>query len=387
MPVWLRGILFVLTVVAVWSGVHVYLYSKFAVIFQPDKAAKRWAIFALVFLAASYFLARGVDSFFGRDVALPLHWIGAVWLGYVGVAFSVFFLYDILLNLPLWIAAKVGSGPVWAEKAKYWGIRAAMLAGILVTVFGLVRNFSGPVIKTYEIALDRLPKSLDGFVLVQGSDIHLGGLVGDWYVSRIERAFEKADGDLVVLTGDLCDEHNGGDGALLGRLGKLRSKKPILAVAGNHERYSGGEPLVQKIKDSGIDVLRQTHRIIDDGLVIAGIDDSVFMPNGLGDVPAAIDESLKGAPAELPVILLSHRPSLMEHAAKAGVDLMLTGHTHGGQTPPFGILNRFAFPVIKGFANYDQMKLYVTTGTAWWGAPVRVFNSPEIVRFVLRSSL
>jgi hypothetical protein len=111
------------------------------------------------------------------------------------------------------------------------------------------------------------------------------------------------------------------------------------------------------------------------------------MPNGLGDVPAAIDESLKGAPAELPVILLSHRPSLMEHAAKAGVDLMLTGHTHGGQTPPFGVLNRFAFPVIKGFANYDQMKLYVTTGTAWWGAPVRVFNSPEIVRFVLRSSL
>jgi len=77
----------------------------------------------------------------------------------------------------------------------------------------------------------------------------------------------------------------------------------------------------------------------------------------------------------------------MEHAAKAGVDLMLTGHTHGGQTPPFGVLNRFAFPVIKGFANYDQMKLYVTTGTAWWGAPVRVFNSPEIVRFVLRSSL
>ena len=65
MPVWLRGILFVLTVVAVWSGVHVYLYSKFAVIFQPDKAAKRWAIFALVFLAASYFLARGVDSFLG----------------------------------------------------------------------------------------------------------------------------------------------------------------------------------------------------------------------------------------------------------------------------------------------------------------------------------
>ena len=175
-----------------------------------------------------------------------------MWLGYVGVAFSVFFLYDILLNLPLWIAAKVGSGPVWAEKAKYWGIRAAMLAGILVTVFGLVRNFGACDRETYEIALDKLPKSLDGFVLVQGSDIHLGGLVGDWYVSRIERAFEKADGDLVVLTGDLSDEHNGGDGALLGRLGKLRSKKPILAVAGNHERYSGGEPLVQRLRTLGL---------------------------------------------------------------------------------------------------------------------------------------
>lgn len=387
MPGWLQGLLFFLTVFVIWGGAHIYLFFRTRQVLGIGRRGRPWLVAGLAFLASAYFVGRLVELGVGRLVALPLYWPGGIWMGYVGVLGSLLIWYEIGIALPLWLTRRLGGTiPAWAQACRVWGLRGAYGLAILGVAFGMARTFTGPALNTHEVRLPGLPKSMDGFSLVLASDIHLGELIGPWYLARIERVFREADGDLVVLTGDLSDEDDGGDGSGLRRLAQLPSRRGVLVVTGNHERYSGGESLVRVMRDVGMEVLRQEHRVIEPGLVIAGIDDPAFLDGGRRGMPNAMAKAVQDAPDGLPIVLLSHQPLAMEAASTLGVDLMLCGHTHGGQTPPFGTLNGLVYPVVSGWANYGPMKLFVNNGAGWWGPPVRVFAGSEVVKFVLRST-
>ena len=96
-----------------------------------------------------------------------------------------------------------------------------------------------------------------------------------------------------------------------------------------------------------------------------------------------MEQALKGRPQGLPVVLLAHQPVAVQHAADLGVNLMLSGHTHGGQIPPFQLLTGLAYPFLKGLYEVGSMRLYVNNGAGFWGPPIRVFADPEIVRVTL----
>jgi predicted MPP superfamily phosphohydrolase len=219
---------------------------------------------------------------------------------------------------------------------------------------------------------------MNGFRIVQVSDVHIGETIGPEHLGRIVDVVNGLDADLVVITGDVTDEHNGGDGTLLRLLAGMKSRNGVFVSTGNHEVYSGGVGTVSALEATGMKVLRQAHVVVGGSLVVAGVDDPTFL-GGRDKLPEAMATSLNGRPVGLPVVLLSHQPLALQAAADLGVGLMLSGHTHGGQIPPFQLLNRIAYRYISGLHRIGDMFLYVSRGAGYWGPPVRLFADPEVV--------
>jgi len=230
-----------------------------------------------------------------------------------------------------------------------------------------------------------MPPSADGFTLGVVSDIHVGDMVTHGYLDRLVRQLDEQQLDLVVLVGDLSDERNGGDGSAFDTLAHIHARHGVVAVTGNHEFYSGGEKVVRALETHGIGLLRNSNRVVADAFVLAGVDDPAFLPRGRSSAAMAIDWAMSGRKDGLPVVLLAHQPLAVQHAADLGVKLMLCGHTHGGQLPPFQFLSGLAYPFLRGLHRIGAMQLYVNNGAGFWGPPMRVFADPEIVRVTLRA--
>jgi predicted MPP superfamily phosphohydrolase len=159
-------------------------------------------------------------------------------------------------------------------------------------------------------------------------------------------------------------------------------------VTGNHEYYSGLSEWLPELQRLGIRVLRNEHVVIDadkgGGWELAGIEDwngGSVEPDGGPDLARA----LAGHDPTRPMILLSHQPRAIYSATQAGVALMLSGHTHGGQIWPFTYVVHLQQPFIEGFHRVGQTQLYVSPGTGYWGPPMRLGTRGEITRITLVS--
>ena len=238
-----------------------------------------------------------------------------------------------------------------------------------------------------EVKLARLPKALDGFSIVQLSDLHVGMTIDREFVQRVVDQTNALSPDLVVLTGDLVDGRVEDLRDEAAPLGTLRSRHGTYAVTGNHEYYSGADPWLAALGEMGITYLRNRRVAIGDGAAsfdLAGVDDhSASSYAGHGeDLAAALD----GRDPSRAVVLLAHQPRQVRRAAKYGVDLQLSGHTHGGQIWPWHYLVKLQQGgLIAGRYQHGDTQLYVTRGCGYWGPPVRLFAPLEITRVILRA--
>ncbi|MDT4987577.1 MAG: uncharacterized protein QOI74_1671, partial [Micromonosporaceae bacterium] len=257
----------------------------------------------------------------------------------------------------------------------------AGVAAVGTTAFGTARALGPPRIVRRPIALAKLPRRMDGFRIAVVSDIHLGPLLGRGHTRRIVDMINHLDADLVTVVGDLVD----GSVAELGRaaepLAQLRARRGSFFVTGNHEYFSGYREWITEVRSLGLTVLRN-QRVGIDGLDLAGVNDATG--GSYGDAPD-YDAALGGRDPTKPVVLLAHQPVQVDEAARRGVDLQLSGHTHGGQIFPFGYLVRLQQPVLAGYARFGNTQLYVTRGAGFWGPPVRVGAPPDISLIVLRA--
>jgi predicted MPP superfamily phosphohydrolase len=234
------------------------------------------------------------------------------------------------------------------------------------------------------VTLAELPDRHDGLVLVQLSDLHLGSLLGaDWMAAVVERV-QALEPDLVVLTGDILEGDSGEERQLLTVLRRLSAPLGVWAVTGNHEYYAGLERSIGVLESAGYTVLRDRSEQVAPGLVLAGVDDLTARRQfKLEDDPMA--KALGSRPAGA-VVLLCHSPLEVERAAELGADLMLSGHTHGGQIWPFVYMVGRAYPRVQGRYRVDGMTLLVSRGTGTWGPRMRLFHRAEIVKITLRSA-
>src|SRR5690606_16437066 len=267
----------------------------------------------------------------------------------------------------------------------------ALLVGAVGVVLGgvaLRRGLAPPEHRRVEVRLARWPRALDGLRIVQLSDVHIGPLLDRRFAAALVARVDALAPDLVVVTGDLVDGSVRRLGAEVEPLGALRAPHGVWFVTGNHDHYSGADDWVARVTDLGWRPLRNARATIAvNGVAfdLAGVDD----PHGaLVDVGGGedLDRALAGRDPERPLVLLAHDPATFRRAAARGVDLQLSGHTHGGQIWPFRWAVRLTVPWVAGLYRVGGSTLYVSRGTGFWGPPMRLGAPAEITELVLRAA-
>ncbi|WP_433530540.1 metallophosphoesterase [Micromonospora sp. CA-263727] len=268
---------------------------------------------------------------------------------------------------------------------------AAIFAGLTATGlvgYGVRTALGPPQLDRVQIPLAKLPRSMDGLRIATVSDIHIGPLNGRAHTERIVAAINRLDADLVAVVGDLVDGTVAELGEAAAPLRGLRARHGSYFVTGNHEYYSGVEEWVAEVDRLGLRVLQNKRlEIAARGgvLDLAGVNDVSAAGTGVS-APADYAAALGDRDPSRPVVLLAHQPVAAVEAAKYGVDLQLSGHTHGGQIVPFNLLVKLEQPVVSGLGEVDGTKVYVTNGAGFWGPPVRVGAEPQITLVELRSA-
>ncbi len=329
-----------------------------------------------------------------------LEWGAYVSLGFFSLVITILLLRDAAWMLVIaaqklfaivpWLSAGTSASAAPADPHRREVLVQSMNLGVIaaaggLTAYGIYEARRRPAIVRVDVPLRDLPGSLQGFRIVQISDIHAGLTVTRPFVETIVEMANAQMGDIVAFTGDMVDgsverlrEHVEPLKNLQGRFGRY-------FITGNHEYYSGALPWIEEARRLGFDVLLNEHRVIRQGggtIVLAGVTDSSaggFIPGHRSDPHRAI----AGAPAADVKILLAHQPKSLYEGAKAGFDVQISGHTHGGQFFPWNLLATIGQPFIKGFHKYGETWIYVSKGTGYWGPPVRLAARSEITVLTL----
>ncbi len=226
-----------------------------------------------------------------------------------------------------------------------------------------------------------IPADLN-YRIVQWSDVHIGPTIQRCFVESLVRRTNALEPDAIVITGDLIDGDVEDLRDAVEPMRDLRARDGVFVVTGNHEYYWRAAEWVKEFARLGMTFLKNEHRVVGDGLVIAGVTD----PAGRDTHKSDLNAALAGAPRDAFRVLLAHRPQVANAASRAGVDLQLSGHTHGGQFFPFNLLIRWFQPVVSGLHRIGDMLLYVSRGTGYWGPPSRLGVGGEITLITLNRS-
>ena len=300
-------------------------------------------------------------------------------LSLMGLFSSIFVLTLVRdgVGLAARIVAAVG-GPALPSAWVAWSASGVVVVAFVVSLIGLWNARRPARIKNVDVPLKDLPPALEGFLIAQVSDLHVGPTIKRPMIQRVVDTINALDVDMVAITGDLVDGSVYELARHVAPLAALRSRQGTFFVTGNHEYYSGALPWVKYLGTLGIKVLMNEHVILlhhRAPLVIAGVADfsaHQFEPAHRSDPNMA----LAGAPRAAIKILLAHQPRSAPAAADAGFHLQLSGHTHGGQFLPWNFFVRFQQPFTAGLHSVRDMLVYISRGTGYWGPPKR-FGAPS----------
>jgi predicted MPP superfamily phosphohydrolase len=388
---------------------------------RPGRARRRLTLLTVV-LALLPALAVLLRRTLPLDVAAPLDWIAYSWLG---VAFYAFL--ALLALEPVRLIARLvtprgdrsaprgheaaaepdeGTAPergavrvdgTVMAPASSIPRRLFLSRGLAVTAGAVALGTAGtgahvansaPVVRRVPVTLARLDPALDGLRIVTFSDGHLSATYGGRRFERLVEMVNAQRPDVVAIVGDLVDGEVAELREEVAPLADLVSAQGVFFVTGNHEYFSGADAWVRHLPTLGVDVLRNERVPIGRGgatVDLAGIDDRTAASSGVPGHGADLDAALDGRDDAIPVVLLAHQPVVVEQARSAGVDLQLSGHTHGGQLWPFDYAIRLDQPSVEGLTRHGDTQLYVTSGAGYWGPPMRIGARPEITVVELRS--
>jgi predicted MPP superfamily phosphohydrolase len=380
-----RWLIFFGVVGLVSATVHAYVW--FRLIKQP-----RWSVratwigtigvaLAAICMPLGPVLARLLPRAWGS----PITWLIYSWMGLLFIGFVIAVLSEIVRPfLAVWVRKHFPDLEQPARRVFLArGMAKSMAAvGLLVSIRGFWEGLRPTGIKTVQVRLKNWPKQLAGFRVVQLTDLHIGPMLGRDFLEHLVRSTNALKADVVAITGDMVDGSVEELGSTIAILQGIRARHGVYFVTGNHEYYSGASAWVDFVASLGIKVLRNERvRIEQNGgaVDIAGIDDWSAHEFGDGhkaDLPGA----MSGRDPEVPVVLLAHQPRAVLEAAKLGVDLQLSGHTHGGQIFPFNFLVYLQQPYVSGLHQHGDTQIYVSKGTGFWGPPMRLGLPSEIAQ-------
>jgi len=388
MPSALRLLVFLLVVTLIVGGGHLYLYRRLFKDTGASQRTRRIGAVVLAVLGLSLFLARLVFTRLHSPAGDALAFFAWCWMGvalYLGLALAA---SRVLLRVAAWRKRREGTAPVSPERRAFLaraavGGAAAVAAG--VSSYGVWRAFQPPNIREVQVKLPGLPRTLDGFRIVQMSDVHIGDVLGRPFLEELVRRTNSLKPDLVAVTGDLVDGTVAHLAPAVSALRGLKSREGTFFIMGNHEYYSGDVEWAAALAGMGLNVLRNRFMTLGDAggrLDVVGVDDygQRDAPHGRG---YNLEKALLGRDRERAAVLLAHQPRGVEEALGQGMGLQLSGHTHGGQMFPITLLVEATYRYPAGLYAVGEGHVYVSRGTGFWGPPMRIGSPPEITAITL----
>jgi uncharacterized protein len=302
-------------------------------------------------------------------------------VGFFSSLFVATLLRDVaLLFVVLW--------PATLPLGRILPITATLVVALaaLATLVGLLNARRRARVVDVEVKLPNLPRALHGFTIAQISDVHVGPTIKRQYVEAIVDAVNSLKADVIAVTGDLVDGSVKDLASHTAPFARLSARHGAFFVTGNHEYYSGEPAWTAEFQRLGMHVLMNEHVVLmhqGSQVVLAGVADYSahhFNPTQRSDPQRAIENAPAGAGAR---ILLAHQPRSAPAAAAAGFDLQLSGHTHGGQFWPWNHFVRLQQPFTAGLHRLNDLWVYISRGTGYWGPPKRLGAPSEITRLRL----
>ena len=374
-----------LTALALFALLHAYVARRLfvdPVLPLPVTIAGCVLLTLLVVLVPVGFLFSRRDRGWPSRVLPPL---ATAWLGASGVLLTV----TLVTDLGRLLFGLLNGWPAAAEALAQARVQALLIAAgtALLVPFAIWTARGRLVLSRVQVPLERLAPGVAGLRIVQISDLHIGDRLGEEFLRRVVDRVNALHPDVVAITGDLVDGPAHVVEQALRPLADLDAPHGVYFVTGNHEYYWGGRESVRMVEELGLTVLHNEHRVVErDGgqLVIGGMPD-LHGGRFLADHQSRPELVFAGAPDGVPRVLLAHQPRAVTGAAPHGVDLQLSGHTHGGQIFPFHLFVRLQQPVVRGLRKLLGVWVYAHRGTGFWGPPMRLFSTPEIAEITLTS--
>ncbi|BBH69270.1 membrane protein [Actinoplanes sp. OR16] len=411
-------VLVLVTILAILGTAHWYVWRR--LIRDTTAARSRWRRAGTVLFIAGPLLA--VGALVGVQAGLPHTLAGVVaWPGYLWLAVFLYLFLGVVAGevvrpllsrllarrsapVPATVGAdspvppvpepaagpEIAAGPevpagpgaisrrVFVSRVAGGAAAAVALGTVGAGTYGVL---NGPGIKRITVPLAKLPRSAHGLRIAVVSDVHLGPVLGSRFCRRVVDTINSTQPDLIAVVGDLIDGEVDDLADSVEPMRGLRSRLGTFFVTGNHEYISGVEPWVAKVQELGMRPLRNA-RVELSGFDLAGVDDVAGSSEGLGP---DFEATLRDRDPSRAVVLLSHQPVTIHDAARNGVDLQLSGHTHGGQMWPGNYIAELANPTNAGLEQYGDTQLYVSRGAGAWGPPVRVGAPSDITVVELAS--
>ncbi len=336
------------------------------------------AAFPLLLMASALLPRRSL----GLGFYLPFFWI---------IPFSYLLILGLVLDALLRVRGRqTGAGGAADPErrrflARVAGSTAALGTGA-ITATGVQNARYGLAVEEVQVRIRNWPAAFEGLRIAQLTDVHVSHILGREYVEAVVELTNGTSPDLIAITGDLIDARVDEIESEIAPLRGLRSRLGNFFVTGNHEYYSGEvEEWIDHLRSLGLRTLHNERVSFGDG---AETFDLVGVPDWSRrnkEFAPSLARALEGRRPETPSILLAHQPKQIHEAAKLGIDLQISGHTHAGQIWPMGTLLAYlGNPYVQGLHWHQRTQIYVSRGTGYWGIPMRVGCPPEITLINIR---
>lgn len=390
----LRMILFGVVASTLWIGVHFYIGHR---LIHQTRMKDEWRKYAWSLVGIHAVLAP-IAFFWRRAKPEGVIYETLNLLTYLGMGFIVTLLVYLLVKDLFHLFVRASDRLREHEPSPPDQDRRNLLAGSfnlaafagagVSSAVGYKNAVKPPKLEEIEIPIEGLPAALEGFTIVQISDVHIGPTLKPDFLDAIVDRVNELDADAVAITGDLVDGYVHDLGPKLTALDRLQAREGVFFVTGNHEYYWDGPAWARFVASKGIHVLLNDHHLIEkDGarLLVGGVTD-YRAARQVEEHASDPFKAIEGAPDHDFSLLLAHQPTSVYEAKKAGWDMQLSGHTHGGQFFPWNVFVGLYHEFSAGLDRLDDMWIYVSRGAGYWGPPNRLGAPSEITRIKLRRS-
>jgi predicted MPP superfamily phosphohydrolase len=369
-------IVFLSVAFTIYSLTNAYIFFKGYGVIPPTRPNRLLYTIIFIILAATFIAGKILEARHSSVLSDILNIIGGFWMGFMLYAFMFLLLSDII-GLILRIPGIVNTSNM--PDYRRWSFLITLAISAILITGGFI-NAIIPVVKEYDLEINKSAGEVNSLRIAAVSDIHLGSIIRKRSIRKLSVMLEEMKPDLVLLLGDIVDGELGPvlRDDLLQYFTGPQTKDGLYAITGNHEYIGGAGRTIPYIESKGIRLLKDEITILPGGIQLIGrLDRDSFRFTGKERL--SLEELMKDIDHSKPVILLDHQPFHLDESAKNGVDLQLSGHTHNGQLWPVNYITRLIYELSYGYIKKGEAQIIVSSGFGLWGPRIRLGSRSEVL--------